>query len=178
MNDGRSFLAGFGSGFCSACGLAAIVFAVAISFPPGARAAELRTTVQEVNNAIMSPACPGKILSACPSAEGAQLRELVRRKVEAGETLEQIVQYFVDVYGPEVLPVPPPKGFNITAWLMPFMVLFAGLGVVVVLVRAWSSSAARKKEERASSQANAPPSGGVEDELEKRLQRDLEEYSR
>ena len=178
MNGGRSLLGGLGSEFCSACGLAAIVFAVAISFPPEARAAEPRTTVQEVNNAIMSPACPGKILAACPSAEGAQLRELVRRKVEAGETLEQIVQYFVEVYGPEVLPVPPPKGFNLAAWLMPFMALFAGLGVVVVLVRAWSASAARKKEERVSSQANARPSGGAEDDLEKRLQRELEEYSR
>jgi hypothetical protein len=61
---------------------------------------------------------------------------------------------------------------------MPFMALFAGLGVVVVLIRAWSASAARKKEERVSSQANAQPSGGAEDDLEKRLQRELEEYSR
>lgn len=178
MSGGRSLLGGLGPGLCSACGLAAIAFAVAISFPPGARAAEIRTTVQEVNNAIMSPACPGKILAACPSAEGAQLRELVRRKVEAGETLEQIVQYFVEVYGPEVLPVPPPKGFNLTAWLMPFMALFAGLGVVVVLVRAWSATAARKKEERVANRANAQPSGGAEDDLEKRLQRELEEFSR
>lgn len=178
MNGARSFLTGLGLGLCSAFGLGAIVFVMVVSFPPGVRAAEPRTTVQEVNNAIMSPACPGKLLAACPSAEGAQLRELVRRKVEAGETLEQIVQYFVDVYGPEVLPVPPPKGFNLAAWLMPFMALFAGLGVVVVLIRAWSASAARKKEERVSSRANAQPSGGAEDDLEKRLRRELEEFSR
>ncbi len=156
--------------------LALVALIVAISFPVGANAAEPKTTVEDVNAAIMSPVCPGKILSACPSAEGAQLRELVRRKVEAGETLAQIVQYFVDVYGPEVLPAPPPKGFNLAAWLMPFMALFAGLGVVLVLVKAWTSSAARKKRERISRQANAPSSGGPGDDLENRLQRELEEF--
>lgn len=163
--------------FIAALGLFAAVLLGAISFPPNASAAEPKTTVQEVNNAIMSPACPGKILAACPSAEGAQLRELVRRKVEAGETLDQIVQYFVEVYGPEVLPIPPPQGFNLTAWLMPFMALFAGLGVVLVLLKAWTSSAERKKVERLSRRAGAQTTAGGEDSLEKRLQRELEEFN-
>lgn len=158
------------------CSLILVALLVAVSFPMGAHAAEPKTSLEEVNNAIMSPACPGKILAACPSAEGAQLRELVRRKVEAGETLEQIVQYFVDVYGPEVLPAPPPEGFNLTAWLMPFMALFAGLGVVLVLVKAWTSSAARKKSERISRQEKDPSSDGPGDELQSRLQRELEEF--
>ena len=66
-----------------------------------------KTTMTEVGNAIMSPVCPGKLLINCPSGEGAQLRKLVRRKINAGETKEQIVRYFVDVYGVEVLPTPP-----------------------------------------------------------------------
>lgn len=161
-----------------AWGLAALALWVLVAAVPGANAAEPKTTVAEVENAIMSPVCPGKLLVACPSAEGAQLRELVRRKVEAGETKEQIVQYFVEVYGPSVLPVPPAEGFFLTAWLLPFLALLSGIGVVFVFVRAWSSSAEKKKMERSSRQKESQPQGESGDALEIRLQRELDEFNR
>lgn len=126
-------------------------------------------------NSIMSPVCPGKILQACPSAEGAQLRELVRRKAEAGESREQIIRYFVEVYGPEVMPTPPAEGFYLTAWGLPFAALLAGLCMVFVLVRAWSASAARKREEEPSLVAGGA-SLGADDPLNERLRRELEEF--
>jgi cytochrome c-type biogenesis protein CcmH/NrfF len=129
-------------------------------------------------NSIMSPVCPGKILQACPSAEGVQLRELVRRKADAGESREQIVRYFVEVYGPEVMPTPPAEGFYLTAWGLPFAGLLAGLGVVFVLVRAWSASAAQKREEEISTVAGGPggASPGADDPLKERLRREFEEF--
>lgn len=155
-----------------------LVIAVFTAFPFQAEtfAAEPKTTELEVSNSIMSPVCPGKLLTACPSAEGAQLREVVRRKVDAGETKEQIVQYFVEVYGPSVLPAPPPEGFFLTAWLLPFMGLVSGLGVFFVLVKAWSSAAVRKREEHLTPQEDASSAGGEGGDLEKRLQRELEEF--
>ncbi|MDA1000012.1 MAG: cytochrome c-type biogenesis protein CcmH, partial [bacterium] len=98
-----------------------------------------KTTFEEVASAVMSPACPGKLLINCPSGEGAQLRELVRRKIAAGETKEQIVQYFVEVYGIEALPNPPPEGFYLTAWLLPFAGIVAGVGGFLVMVWSWSA---------------------------------------
>ncbi|OGL66240.1 MAG: hypothetical protein A3J27_02885, partial [Candidatus Tectomicrobia bacterium RIFCSPLOWO2_12_FULL_69_37] len=118
--------------------LLAPALAALLSGSPAQAAPELRTTVEEVTGAIMSPVCPGKLLHDCPSAEGAQLRELVRRKVMAGETKEQIVRYFVDVYGISVLPKPPAEGFLLTAWLLPLAALLGGFGVVIVMVRAWT----------------------------------------
>ena len=136
---------------------------------PGAK-----TTFSEVAGAIMSPVCPGKLLHDCPSSEGAQLRELVRRKIFAGETKEQIVRYFVEVYGREVLPKPPAEGFYLTAWLLPFGGLLAGFGVVFVLVRAWT----RRPEEGEESgeRGEVPPNEVLDDPMENRLRRELGDF--
>ena len=158
--------------------LLAPALAALLSGSPAQAAPELRTTVEEVTGAIMSPVCPGKLLHDCPSAEGAQLRELVRRKVMAGETKEQIVRYFVDVYGISVLPKPPAEGFLLTAWLLPLAALLGGFGVVIVMVRAWTVRA-RKRGGRPEGPAAAPAgSEGGGDPLEKRLQRELSEFDK
>lgn len=137
-------------------------------------APEPKTTVEEVTGAIMSPVCPGKLLHDCPSAEGAQLRELVRRKVVAGETKEQIVRYFVDVYGISVLPKPPAEGFLLTAWLLPLAGLLGGFGVVIVMVRAWTIRGRRRGEQAAESLAAGAGRRG--DPLEERLRRELKDF--
>lgn len=142
---------------------------VAQAASPGAK-----TTFSEVAGALMSPVCPGKLLHDCPSSEGAQLRELVRRKIFAGETKEQIVRYFVEVYGRDVLPKPPAEGFYLTAWLLPFGGVLAGFGVVFVLVRAWT----RRPEEAEQSQVSreVPQKAASDDPLENRLQRELGDF--
>ena len=136
---------------------------------PGAK-----TTFSEVAGALMSPVCPGKLLHDCPSSEGAQLRELVRRKIFAGETKDQIVRYFVEVYGQEVLPTPPAAGFYLTAWLLPFGGLLAGFGVVFVLVRAWTRSP--EDAEQIEARAEIAQDAASDDPLENRLQRELGDY--
>ncbi|MDE0331320.1 MAG: cytochrome c-type biogenesis protein CcmH [Nitrospinae bacterium] len=154
-----------------------VLFLAIVLYPhPMAQAASpgAKTTFSEVAGALMSPVCPGKLLHDCPSSEGAQLRELVRRKIFAGESKEQIVKYFVEVYGRDVLPKPPTEGFYLTAWLLPFGGLLAGFGVVFVLVRSWTrrpEDAEQSEEKREVSQKAV--SG---DSLENRLQRELGDF--
>ncbi len=144
--------------------------------PEGSLALSPKTTMTEVGNAIMSPVCPGKLLINCPSGEGAQLRKLVRRKINAGETKEQIVRYFVDVYGVEVLPTPPAQGFFLTAWLLPFAGLLGGFGVFFVLVRSWLRRSEEAEEGPGGSRnMGEGPEAGSKD-LEDRLRRELGEY--
>lgn len=153
------------------------IFIVLAFFPHSAAQAAspgAKTTFSEVSGALMSPVCPGKLLHDCPSSEGAQLRELVRRKIFAGESKEQIVKYFVEVYGKDVLPKPPAEGFYLTAWLLPFGGLLAGFGVVFVLVRAWT----RRPEDDGQSeeQREVPQQAASDDSLENRLQRELGDF--
>jgi cytochrome c-type biogenesis protein CcmH/NrfF len=156
--------------------LAAAVFWSVAAVQNGGAAADPDSVYLEVVNTLMSPVCPGKVLQACPSAEGAQLRELVRRKARAGESKEKIFQYFVEVYGAEnVLPAPPAEGFYLTAWGLPFAGILAGLGVFYVLVRAWTAIPPGKIEESATFE-ESPSNGGQDDPLMSRLQRELDEF--
>lgn len=166
------------------CWLALFLLAALWPHPP-ARAAETpgaKTTFSEVSSAIMSPVCPGKLLHDCPSAEGAQLRELVRRKIFAGETKAQIVGYFVETYGRGVLPKPPAEGFYLTAWLLPFGGLLAGFGVVIVLVRAWTgrpeAQGARPPDAAPDGSAARRPRGAPvpEDAMDARLRREIRDF--
>lgn len=154
-----------------------IFFIVVALYPHPAAQADspgAKTTFSEVAGALMSPVCPGKLLHDCPSSEGAQLRELVRRKVFAGESKEQIVRYFVEVYGRDVLPKPPAEGFYLTAWLLPFGGVLAGFGVVFVLVRSWTK---RPDDDGHSEETGEVPQDAASDDpLENRLQRELGDF--
>jgi cytochrome c-type biogenesis protein CcmH/NrfF len=64
----------------------------------------------------------------CSSAT--PMRAEIRERLQKGETVDAIVDSFVARMGKQVLSAPTMKGFDITAWIMPFMILCAGLVVV------------------------------------------------
>ena len=69
----------------------------------------------------------------CSSAT--PMRAEIRERLQKGESVERIVQSFVDRMGKKVLSAPTMKGFDLTAWVMPFVMLCLGgifLGWVVV----------------------------------------------
>ena len=73
----------------------------------------------------------------CPDSDGMRNELLVA--VTRGDSDSLVEQSFVQKYGPTVLAAPTTSGFDRTAWIMPFAALFVGLGVVVMIVRAWKN---------------------------------------
>lgn len=61
--------------------------------------------------------------------------------VDKGTGDDAILQAFVAEYGPTVLAAPTKKGFDMVAWIMPYLVLFAGLAGVVGVVYKWRGGA-------------------------------------
>ena len=55
-----------------------------------------------------------------------------------------MVHVVVQKYGPTVLAAPTTTGFDRTAWIVPFVALFMGFGIVVLVVRAWKNRPAPK----------------------------------
>jgi cytochrome c-type biogenesis protein CcmH len=115
--------------------------------------AQSRADPVDIAKSIMSPVCPGRLISNCPSPEAEQLREIIRRQVAEGKTKQQVIDYFVEVYGPSVLPSPPQEGFFLTAWYLPLAVILSGGGILLVLVRVWTRG---HEEERASAETDEP----------------------
>jgi len=50
---------------------------------------------------------------------------------------ELVLRSFVQQYGATVLAAPTTTGFNIVAWIVPFVVLVGGLSLITVVVRKW-----------------------------------------
>jgi cytochrome c-type biogenesis protein CcmH len=72
----------------------------------------------------------------------AQMRGIVRERLAAGDSPEQVVQYFVDKYGEWILLAPRARGFTLLVWLVPALAVVAGLAVTVLRLRGWTRRSA------------------------------------
>lgn len=57
--------------------------------------------------------------------------------VDRGDSDSGILKSFVEKYGSTVLAAPTGHGFDLIAWIMPFLALALGIGGVVLVVRGW-----------------------------------------
>ena len=73
----------------------------------------------------------------CPSS-GPMLAEIAA-ELDEGKSDESIVSHFAEKFGITVLSAPPASGFNMAAWLMPFLALAAGGMLLVYFVRQFRS---------------------------------------
>ena len=134
---------------------------------------------QDIAANLMSPACPGRTLLNCTSGHAEQWRELIRQKLAQGETQAQIMAYFVDMRGEEILAAPPKRGFALTAWLFPALVIINGTGVIILLTRRWTRQRSVIENARnlgtdpsISSQGSPSP-----DPYRDRLHKELEDFT-
>ena len=79
--------------------------------------------------------CQNQPVSESNSELARDMRTIIREKLDAGESREQIVQYFVDRYGDYVLMKPPYTGTGTVLWLLPTVVLLLALGVAIFYLR-------------------------------------------
>ncbi|MEH7437378.1 cytochrome c-type biogenesis protein [Neobacillus drentensis] len=50
---------------------------------------------------------------------------------------DKIREYYVNIYGEEILTSPEKSGFSLTAWVLPFVVLGAAAIAVFMIIRKW-----------------------------------------
>ena len=74
----------------------------------------------------------------CPSS-GPMLAEIAA-ELDEGQNDQSIISHFAEKYGITVLSAPPVAGFNLTAWIMPFLALAAGGLLVIYFVRHYRSN--------------------------------------
>ena len=73
----------------------------------------------------------------CPSSDG--MRNELMASVSRGDSDSLVEQGFVQKYGPTVLAAPTTKGFDRVAYILPFVALFLGFGLVIMIVRSWKN---------------------------------------
>ncbi|HKT70861.1 MAG TPA: cytochrome c-type biogenesis protein CcmH [Terriglobales bacterium] len=65
------------------------------------------------------------------------MRDELIAAINHGDNDDLVLQAFIQKYGTTVLSAPTQTGFNRVAWIMPYVALVLGLGVVVMVVGAW-----------------------------------------
>src|SRR5580700_7198915 len=73
----------------------------------------------------------------CPDSDG--MRNELMAAVSRGDSDSLVEQSFVQKYGPTVLAAPTTKGFDRAAYIVPFVALFVGLGLVVLIILGWKN---------------------------------------
>jgi len=92
-------------------------------------------TVNDVAKDLYCPLCSGLTVNVCELQVCDDMREVITDKLDAGESPEQIQAYFVEQYGQKVVGKPSTEGFHLTAWLMPFIGLFAAALILFFWLR-------------------------------------------
>jgi cytochrome c-type biogenesis protein CcmH len=99
-------------------------------------------TVHQIAAELRCVVCQNLSVADSPSETANQMRGIIRERLQAGDTPEQVVAYFVDKYGEWILLSPRPRGFNLLIWVLPFAGIAVGLVAVLLLARRWSRRAA------------------------------------
>jgi cytochrome c-type biogenesis protein CcmH/NrfF len=73
----------------------------------------------------------------CPDSDG--MRNELMAAVTRGDSDSLVEQAFVQKYGPTVLAAPTTAGFDRAAYIVPFVFLIFGAGLVILIVRAWKN---------------------------------------
>ena len=122
-------------------------------------ALEARTSA--VAATLRCPVCQGESIQESPAALAQQMRALVRDKLRAGESPDEVKAYFVSRYGEWILLEPKMTGLNVALYVLPVVLVVGGLGFVAFLVRRWTRPAGADAETLAENARHEPGQDAV-----------------
>ena len=89
----------------------------------------------DLMNELMSPYCPGRLLSDCPSPQAQTLRMWLIVQEAAGRPRAEVEAEVVARYGESILAAPRAEGFGIAAYAAPAAAFVAGGGLLFWFLR-------------------------------------------
>ena len=117
--------------------LCALVLAALTVAPSAVHADALDEGVRRVALQLQCPVCEGETVADSPSGLAADMRAVIRTRLVAGESDQQILDEFVASYGDGILTEPPKRGISLGVWVGPLIGFVLGAAVVVVLLMTW-----------------------------------------
>ena len=110
------------------------------------------------------PLCGGVRLDVCELQVCSEMKAEIKQKLAAGESEQQIIQYYRVRWGDQVLGYPPAEGINIVPWLLP--VAMVGLSGIAL----WRMAVGWSRRRRTQT---APVGSSIADEMAARIEREL-----
>jgi cytochrome c-type biogenesis protein CcmH len=135
--------------------------------PAASFAACPKTSLADVEDEVMCPVCGVPLGLATEAPQANRERAFIQREAERCKSKQQIKNELVAQFGDRVLALPPEKGFNLAAYIVPALIVVAGAAAVgTVAVR-------RRRSSNAAAPATTPALGGDD---AARLEADLDRY--
>jgi len=114
----------------------ALALSLALVAAAAAAAAQPRTTLSDVEDEVMCDTC-NVPLNVADSPRADQERREIRDLIARGLTKDQIKAELRRRYGPQVLALPPDRGFSLAAYGVPIAAVLLLLATTAVLLPRW-----------------------------------------
>lgn len=145
---------------------AILIVILALASLPLVTAVAQSPDAQKLYTRLYCPLCGGVRLDVCELQVCSEMKAEIQQKLAAGESEQQIIQYYRVRWGDQVLGYPPAEGLNIVPWLLPVaMVGLSGLGL-------WRMAVSWSRRRRSG---GVPAGPKVADEMAARIERELYE---
>lgn len=131
-------------------GWALLAVAAAVALAVGARP---RGPVTEAERAraiaerVRCPTCRGLSAADSDAPASRAIRAEIARRVAAGQDDDEILAYFADRFGKDVILQPEGSGVAALVWVVPVGAVVLGIGGLVVAFRRWRPRAALPTDE-------------------------------
>jgi cytochrome c-type biogenesis protein CcmH len=102
----------------------------------------LEERARDISAGLRCVVCRNESIDESNATLARDLRLLVRERLVAGDSDEQVVSYVVDRYGEYVLLRPTMTGSNIVLWLAPAAFILIGGGLSLIYIRRRAASTA------------------------------------
>jgi cytochrome c-type biogenesis protein CcmH len=98
---------------------------------------ELDKLTDQVASELRCPVCRSLSVRDSQAELAREVEGVIRERLAAGESPEEVKAYFVSKYGEWILLKPPKRGFTLLVWVLPLLALALGGALLVVILRRW-----------------------------------------
>jgi cytochrome c-type biogenesis protein CcmH len=162
---------------CCVLRVACCVLVLAILFNGVVQAQESAQEVSDddvnrVARQLYCPVCENTPLDVCETQACDDWRELIREKLAAGQSDQEIIEYFAEIYGERVRAVPSTRDLSLVVWVLPVIMALVVVVYFVRLLRRWLAQGAAVEDVSASR-----PDEAEADDYRARLEKEIRESS-
>lgn len=98
--------------------------------------------VNRVARELYCPICENTPLDVCETQACEDWRELIRGKLAVGQSDQQIIEYFAEIYGERARATPATRGWSLVVWVAPLIGAVVGVVYFARLLRRWLAQGA------------------------------------
>jgi cytochrome c-type biogenesis protein CcmH len=110
---------------------------------------------RSIASQLRCPVCQGESVADATPLIAQQMRAYIRQQIQAGKSDQEIIQFLTSRYGSEIDWVPQWQGFTLLAWVVPIVLMLAGVFFLYFVARDWHTSAASMRLATARSEGDS-----------------------